>query len=199
MATYMVILVDAEGNENWTYPTEIEASDKQDALNAICENVPRDTIKTVLTVQEYKNIINTKGFGRQQMLQRQANMQANQFQNSKDFFDNITNAAMQMAEQNENSENSENNQIISQNNENSQQKNDKYFCNKQSIKYFEDNGIFFKLENNILYKKCWETVDCENQEDKSEQYRIINTETNKIVNNPKYAIQKLTWKQLTNS
>ena len=195
MATYMVILVDDEGNENWTYPTEIEASDKQDALNAICENVPRDTVKTVLTVQEYKNIINRKGFGRQQMFQRQAD----QFQNSKEFFNNITNAAMQMAEQNENSENSENNQIISQNNENSQQKNDKYFCNKQSIKYFEDNGIFFKLENNILYKKCWETVDWENQEDKSEQYRIINTETNKIVNNSKYAIQKLTWKQLTNS
>lgn len=198
MATYMVILVDDEGNENWSYPTEIEASDKQDALNAICENVPRDTVKTVLTVQEYKNIINRKGFGRQQMLQRQANMQSDQFQNSNDFFNNITNAAMQMAEQNENSESSGNNQIIPQNNEISKQ-NDKYCCNKQSTKYFEDNGIFFKLENNILYKKCWETVDCENQEDKSEQYRIINTETNKIVNNSKYAIQKLTWKQLTNS
>lgn len=198
MATYMVILVDDDGNENWSYPTEIEASDKQDALNAICENVPRDTVKTVLTVQEYKNIINKKGFGRQQMLQRQANMQSDQFQNSNDFFNNITNAAMQMAEQNENSEIVDN-KIIPQNNENYQQNNDKYFHNNQTTKYFEDNGIFFKLENNILYKKCWETIDYENQEDKSEQYRIINTETNKIVNNPKYAIQKLTWKQLTNS
>ena len=149
MATYMVILVDDEGNENWTYPTEIEASDKQDALNAICENVPRDTIKTVLTVQEYKNIINKKGFGRQHMLQRQANMQADQFQNSKDFFNNITNAAMQMAEQNENSEN---NQIISQNNDSITIKIDNAKCYGKSVKLHIDFPQFKTVSFEKIFK-----------------------------------------------
>lgn len=186
MATYMVILEDDEGNQNWTYPTEIEATDKNDALKAIAENVPVETIKHVLTKQEYTNLIKNKNFIKNQQLQNRAKLNATNFSNSTDFFNNITNTAMAMAEEQEKtSENMIDQNIVSQ----------KETINTQSqteVKYFEDNGSFFKLENNILYKKCWETISG----DDLKNYRIINNESNKIINKPNYSIQVLTWKQL---
>ena len=194
MATFLVILADDQGNENWSHPTEINAVDKRDAYNAIAENVPVDTIKNILTVKEYQNIINKKGF---RQTNRAINSGAENYESSADFFNNITNAAMAMAESNQTDNAIPNNTYqqvdnsipnnTSQQIENNQQPN---------IKYFEDNGCFYKIENNVLYKKCWENVEEEMIEDKSEQYRIINSETNKIINNSKYKIQKLSWKIL---
>lgn len=194
MATYLVILEDAEGNVNWHYPTEIEATDKNDAFKAIAENVPADTIKQVLTVNEYNALLHKSGFKKTMKIQERANIGAENFQSSADFFNNVMAAATEMAEES-----------TSQTEEFPPQQSIKGQVNStpqnvqqpSSVKYFEDNGAFYKLENNILYKKCWETIDNSTQEDKSDQYRIINTETNKIINNSKYAIQRLIWKKLT--
>lgn len=194
MATFLVILADDQGNENWSYPTEINAVDKRDAYNAIAENVPVDTIKNVLTVKEYKDIISKKGF---RQANKAINSGAENYESSADFFKNITNAAMAMAESNQidnaipdNTYQQDDNSIP--NNTNQQIEN----IQQTPVKYFEDNGCFYKIENNVLYKKCWENVEKEMLEDKSEQYRIINEENNKIINNPKYKIQKLSWKIL---
>lgn len=194
MATYLVILEDAEGNVNWHYPTEIEATDKNDAFKAIAENVPADTIKQVLTVNEYNTLLHKSGFKKTMQIQERANIGAENFQSSADFFNNVMAAATEMAEEstNQNEELQPQQQIKRQVNTQTQN-----IQQPSSVKYFEDNGAFYKLENNILYKKCWETIDPSTQEDKSDQYRIINTETNKIINNSKYAIQRLMWKKLT--
>ncbi len=193
METFMVILADDQGNENWSYPTEINAADKNDAYNAIAENVPTDTIKNILTVKEYKNIISKKGYRNINAI----NSGAENYESSADFFNNVTKAAMAMAESNQSDNaipNNTNQQVdnIIPNNTNQQTEN----IQQPNVKYFEDNGCFYKIENNVLYKKCWENVEEELLEDKSEQYRIINSETNKIVNNSKYKIQKLFWKKL---
>jgi hypothetical protein len=194
MATFLVILADDQGNENWSYPTEINAVDKRDAYNAIAENVPQDSIKNILTIKEYQDIISKKGF---RQINNAINSGSENYESSADFFKNITNAAMAMAESNQNDNAIPNNtyqQVDNSipNNTNQQIEN----VQQSNVKYFEDNGNFYKIENNILYKKCWENVELKLEEDKSEQYRIINEENNKIVNNPKYKIQKLTWKQL---
>lgn len=188
MATYLVILTDDQGNENWHYPTEIEATDKNDAFNAICENVSKDTISAILTPSEYKTMLSQKN-SRYKM---QANNLNENYESSTDFFKNIFDEAMHISETPNNIQNTTQINI----------ENTAHINNQNNIsipvKFFEDNGIFFKLENNILYKKCWETILPENNEDKSEQYRIINIDTNKIINNPKYAIQKLNWKEIKN-
>jgi hypothetical protein len=194
MATFYVMLSDLEGNTNWRYPTEIEATDKNDAFKAIAENVPADTIKQVLTVNEYNALLHKSGFKKTMQIQERANVGAENFQSSADFFNNVMTAATEMAEESANQIKELPPQQPISRQVNTQPQN---IQQPLSVKYFEDNGAFYKLENNILYKKCWETIDPSTQEDKSDQYRIINTETNKIINNSKYAIQRLTWKKLT--
>lgn len=57
------------------------------------------------------------------------------------------------------------------------------------VNYFTDNGIEYKIENNILYKKDWQNVNSE----KHINFRIINGETGKQIKNEKYIIQELVW------
>lgn len=56
----------------------------------------------------------------------------------------------------------------------------------EPVKYFEADGVQFKLANSVLYKKEWVNVD-------PESVRIINTTTNKVITNSKYCIQYLEW------
>lgn len=58
-----------------------------------------------------------------------------------------------------------------------------------AVNYFTDNGIEYKIENNILYKKDWQNVNSE----KHINFRIINGETGKQIKNEKYVIQELVW------
>ena len=58
-----------------------------------------------------------------------------------------------------------------------------------TVNYFTDNGIEYKIENNILYKKDWQNVNSE----KHINFRIINGETGKQIKNEKYIIQELVW------
>lgn len=58
-----------------------------------------------------------------------------------------------------------------------------------TVNYFTDNGIEYKIENNILYKKDWQNVNSE----KHINFRIINGETGKQIKNEKYVIQELVW------
>lgn len=72
---------------------------------------------------------------------------------------------------------------------------------KESIKYFIDNGIQFKLDNGKLFKKVWQTVpiDAYMSEDGQKvfpEFRIINRETGKQVNTTKYDVQQLVWEAI---
>ena len=197
MATFLVMLTDLEGNVNWRYPTEIEARNKQDAYQAICESCPPESIKAILTPAEYKAKMSCKN------VQAQMRMDAmnNSDMSGNDFMNQMINMAMEAGEEN-------NEQIANQ----SQPQNDIYqepiqnpqikqnTCNSEP-KYFTDNGIMFKIENGILYKKCWETINLSeytNEDGKTilPEYRIINLDTGKPFKSDKYGVQQLIWKPL---
>lgn len=202
MATYYVILSDMEGNEDWRYPTEIEATDKKDAYKAIAESCPPENIRAVLTADEYRAKTSNKNFQRQQRINGLIKAD-NSEMSGKDFMDTMLQAAMASGELEEETEVS--NQPISQEITQPAVIEKPIPVQTQAtseIKYFTDNGVMFKVENNIIYKKCWETVDISESTDPetgntiSPEFRIINIETGKPFKSEKYAIQRLIWKPL---
>lgn len=202
MATYYVILSDMEGNEDWRYPTEIEATDKKDAYKAIAESCPPENIRAVLTADEYRAKTSNKNFQRQQRINGLIKAD-NSEMSGKDFMDTMLQAAMASGELEEETEVS--NQLISQEITQPAVIEKPIPVQTQTtseVKYFTDNGVMFKVENNIIYKKCWETVDISESTDPETgntilpEFRIINIETGKPFKSEKYAIQRLIWKPL---
>ena len=193
MATYYVILSDLDGNLNWNYPSEIEASDKNDAYKAIAESCPPDSIKAILTAAEYQAKMSNKLFQKQ--------IKADAIEDGNAFMNNMINIATESAEENNSEQIIESTPISEQQQTLSKPKNKQIQLSKP--KYFTDNGIMFKIENNVLYKKCWEDVDLNDQTDENgntipANFRIINAETGKLFKSDKYKIQQLVWKSLNN-
>ena len=62
-------------------------------------------------------------------------------------------------------------------------------------KIYNLNGITIGIINGEMYTQTWVDVASENNESKKE-YRIINTKTNKLVNNVNYQIQVKQWVKL---
>lgn len=197
MATFLVMLTDLEGNVNWRYPTEIEARDKQDAYQAICESCPPESIKAILTPAEYKAKMSNKN------VQAQMRMDAmnNSDMSGNDFMNQMINMAMAAGE--ENNEQAANqsqpqNTVYQEPIQNPQIKQN---TNTSEPKYFTDNGIMFKIENGILYKKCWESINLSEYTDDDgktilPEYRIINLDSGKPFKSDKYGVQQLIWKPL---
>ena len=111
MATYYVILSDMEGNEDWRYPTEIEATDKNDAYKAIAESCPPENIRAVLTADEYRAKTSNKNFQRQQRINGLIK-DDNSEMSGKDFMNTMLQAAMASGELEE--ENTSSNRPIQQ-------------------------------------------------------------------------------------
>jgi len=197
MATFLVMLADMEGNVNWRYPTEIEARDKQDAYQAICESCPPESIKAILTPAEYKAKMSNKN------VQAQMRMDAmnNTDMSGNDFMNQMINMAMAAGE--ENNEQAANqsqpqNTVYQEPTQNPQIKQN---TSNSEPKYFTDNGIMFKIENGILYKKCWESINLSEYTDDDgktilPEYRIINLDSGKPFKSDKYGVQQLIWKPL---
>ena len=61
------------------------------------------------------------------------------------------------------------------------------------VKYFEEGGFQFKLENGKVYKKKWINIS---SSESSDEYRIINSVTKKPIKSDKYEIEKLDWVEL---
>jgi hypothetical protein len=55
--------------------------------------------------------------------------------------------------------------------------------------YFEENGIEFKVENNVLFKKTWVDID-------EKEVRIINKASGKKYTGDKYSVQLREWEPL---
>ena len=198
MNTYFVILSDQEGNIDWFHPTEIRATDKNDARNAIMESTPAEYIQKVFTEKEYSIFMSSRG--------KNSQVQLEQFNNSKtettgkEFFANMLNLANTQAEERNNPQSPPVEEEFDKKPIDIPAEKPK----KQETKYFTDNGIMFKVENGILYKKCWETVALTETVDEATgntvlpEYRIINTESQKPIKSDKYSVQHLVWKELNN-
>lgn len=201
MNTYFVILSDQEGNIDWFHPTEIRATDKNDAKNAIMESTPAEYIQRVFTEKEYAAFMSNRG--------NKSQLQLEQYNNSKtettgkEFFANMLSLANDQAE----AKNKPQPPPIEEEDPEKLQKPIDISAEKpkkQETKYFTDNGIMFKVENGILYKKCWETVALTETVDEATgntilpEYRIINTDSQKPIKSDKYSVQHLVWKELNN-
>ena len=62
MNKFLVILSDINGNPDYLHPSEINGKNKQEIRNLLKEEVPEDHIIEILTVDEYKQLINSKKF-----------------------------------------------------------------------------------------------------------------------------------------
>ena len=71
---------------------------------------------------------------------------------------------------------------------------------KAEPKYFNDNGIQYKLEDGKMFKQAWKSVPDEQTDESGNivysNYRIINKETGKQIKSPKYIIEHLDWQPL---
>ena len=71
---------------------------------------------------------------------------------------------------------------------------------KTEPKYFNDNGVQYKLENGKMFKQAWKSVPDEQTDEVGNivysNYRIINKETGKQIKSPKYIIEHLDWQPL---
>ena len=172
------------------YPNEIIASSKEEVRNLILDSIGPDNEGMILDIV-LADVYYKKG-------QSAIYSDPNEYANSNDFFNSVLNAGKKIGEGlNEEAppaqpnKNIETNQLETTSNETPQtfKSND-----SNEPKYFEDNGIKYKLENGILYKNNW--ISVEELPDK-DNYRIVSNSTNKVISSDKYRIEKLDWKPLS--
>lgn len=171
MDKFLCLLVDMQSGEvDLKHPTEIYATDKNQARTFLLENVPEQYIHSIFTVAQFNKKFNTN-------IQEPAKKENVQI-SSYTLNNEITTTEF--------SDTNKQNTIVTQN---------KQVASPVTTTFFNDDGIQFKLENNILYKKTWETIVFDNV-----QYRCINSKTKKQLKLPeKYQIQRFCWKQIKNS
>lgn len=204
MNKFLVILSDINGNPDYLHPSEINGKNKQEIRNLLKEEVPEDHIIEILTVDEYKQLINSKKF----KAIINGVFSDTDPGNGNTFLDNMIKNATEYAaalEEESKIQPEEPVNIVKQNCIPSTQ----ISCIQQptpqsSVKYFIDNGIQFKLEDGQLFKKIWKSVPIEeymNEEGQKvyPEFRIINKETGKPIKSIKYDVQQLVWTPLKNN
>ena len=172
MPKYFCFLVDMEtGQIDINHPTEINAKDKAEANSFLLENVPQEYIHSILSVSEFNAKFNTNIKEQPAQIQEQMNNNLN----SQVYTDKVPNYNTQV------------NNILQQTTFT------ETTTKTESLPtYFEDDGIQFKLENGVLYKKTWETITLN-----TDEYRCVNKNTKKEVQLPdKYQIQHFCWKSI---
>lgn len=221
---FLVILNDMEGVPDLLHPTEICGVDKNEVVQIISQDTPRQYIKFVFTPNEYLGFVRSENFKNQLLMFNPG------LQNNPQTINQIQNQAVNIAQtfisenneindfQNISNEISNNNvQPICIENEIPQINNSNTTVNllsnnettvkqismgNEKPKYFTDNGIQFKLENGEIFKKVWEDVNLEPIKDEQSgeqiipEIRLISKETGKPVKSTKFGIQKLVWKKL---
>lgn len=169
---YFAVLIDSEtGEPDLYHPSEIYGSSKQEVFNILSADVPKEFIAGVYTKAEFNALIGNNTVQEQdgnafmnQMIQTASEYAANtNIQNNH----TMTLTDLQVEPINHD-------QRVS-----------------DEIKYFEDNGIKYKFSNGNLYKKVW--IDLTVDDESLAEYRIVNANTKKPINNPKYRIEHLDW------
>jgi hypothetical protein len=197
MQKFMCILNNSDGMPDYRYPSELCGTSKSEIYNLLLENTPEENIAAIYTEEEYYNFMNSsKG------KVMTAAFSDNSEEDGNTFFNKMLDAAKTVA--------SSNNNLIEETpletlarvspvvpiTEMPQPVTQVAYTNSTPVKYFTDNGIQFKLENNQLFKKVWKRVLTESTEDVAPEFRIVNSLTGKLVNNSKYAIEQLQWEAI---
>lgn len=208
MNKFLVILSDIQGTPDYLHPSEIFGKNKAEIQNLVKETVPAENIINIFTVDEYNKFINSKQF---KAINSSQNINSTNSEDGNIFMENMIQKATQYAEiMNESTDSNTftSNEYTDSDTFTDSNKNLKFVNNEQnkknSVKYFIDNGIQFKLENGQLFKKIWETVPITEYLNNSGQkvfpeFRIINKETKKPIKSTKFEVQQLVWKPLENN
>lgn len=188
----MCILNNSDGTPDYRYPSELCGTSKSEIYNLLLENTPAENIAVIYTEEEYYNFMNSS----------KGKVMTSAFSdNSEDdgntFFNKMLSAASAVAANNvvQPDDITQVSPVLSTE-EVPPPVTQLSSTNSTSVKYFTDNGIQFKLENNQLFKKVWKRVLTEPTGDAIPEFRIINSLTGKPVNNSKYAIEQLQWEAI---
>ena len=212
---YIVILSN-EGEPDYSNPMEINARSKNEAYSLFSQDVPPETIAGVYTIPEYQTILQKMMGGKREKNTNFSQVSQDQMlmdpaeKDGKRFLNDSIQAAFMAAKKDSAITESKKETVMIQD-ENAvnqvqipakeQSVIPKQEQIKSQAKYFMDDGIQFKIENGILFKKVWETVHTEEYQNDDGQvvkpeFQIIIKETGKKLNSSKYAVQQLKWKQV---
>lgn len=202
-----IVILNTEGEPDYSNPMEINAKSKNEAYNLVAQDVPAETIAGTFTVPEYQQVLmklrGKTGMPQQQVQQTQPLIPQNTVDDmsGKDFLQNSINEAMNVAKGVQKTQEVSN--VISEQQFQHAQASPIIQQNivQNKVQYFMDDGIQFKIDNGILYKKVWETVQIEEYQNNEGQmvkpeFQIIIKETGKKLNSSKYAVQQLVWKPI---
>ena len=202
-----IVILNTEGEPDYSNPMEINAKSKNEAYNLVAQDVPAETIAGTFTVPEYQQVLmklrGKTGMPQQQVQQTQPLIPQNTVDDmsGKDFLQNSINEAMNVAKGVQKTQEVSN--VISEQQFQHAQASSIIQQNivQNKVQYFMDDGIQFKIDNGILYKKVWETVQIEEYQNNEGQmvkpeFQIIIKETGKKLNSSKYAVQQLVWKPI---
>lgn len=202
-----IVILNTEGEPDYSNPMEINAKSKNEAYNLVAQDVPAETIAGTFTVPEYQQALmklrGKTGMPQQQVQQTQPLIPQNTVDDmsGKDFLQNSINEAMNVAKGVQKTQEVSN--VISEQQFQHAQASPIIQQNivQNKVQYFMDDGIQFKIDNGILYKKVWETVQIEEYQNNEGQmvkpeFQIIIKETGKKLNSSKYAVQQLVWKPI---
>lgn len=202
-----IVILNTEGEPDYSNPMEINAKSKNEAYNLVAQDVPAETIAGTFTVPEYQQVLmklrGKTGTPQQQVQQNQPMIPQNAVDDmsGKDFLQNSINEAMNVAKGVQKTQEVSN--VISEQQFQHAQTSPIIQQNivQNKVQYFMDDGIQFKIDNGILYKKVWETVQIEEYQNNEGQmvkpeFQIIIKETGKKLNSSKYAVQQLVWKPI---
>lgn len=204
---FLAVISDMDGNPDYLHPSEIYGTSKKEIHSLLLENVPSDNIVGIYTEDEYQQFVKTPKFKAAVTGFDDQNL------NGNDFFNRMINVATFLGEELDNQEIQEQQQIKQQPVQQPIIENTTPIVESKpveteiqqpqlntvqdSITYFTDNGINFKVENGKIYKKTWHTIKPKHAENSTEiifdDFRIINRSTGKPIKNTKYDIQVLDW------
>lgn len=176
--TFLVILIDLQGDIDFQHPTEIVAESKEQVMQLITSNVPKEYIYGIFTVDEFNKKFNTRYI---------PEIVPENFGKPENIANNTQAINTEVISTDINKSTEFNNPIKEQ--------------TTNSIKYFIDNGIQYKLDNGMMFKKVWQTVPIEEHMNEQgekvfPEFRIVNKETGKQLKSNKYAVEQLIWKKL---
>ena len=174
------------------YPNEIFAKDKQEVVKLICDSgIDNANIGEILSEEEFyrkigKPMPNNMTSEVHSMI---SDIEEPDYKDGASFMNDMMQKAVSKAKSNEAQAALQppqpqppNPQVIQQ----------APASQQTPVKYFEDHGIKFKVENGKIYKKVW--TDISSGDDA--EYRIIRKSSGKIVSNDGLVLEKLDWQEI---
>lgn len=193
--------------ESPNYPNELYAKDKNEVVSLLVnDGIERSSIKKIIDVEEASQSRANAQSQQPQVLDYDSRV----YDNPNDFMNDMLNEAFMKANSNEAAREAAKEAVMlpkAQAPASESQPSMEARALESSpspapasasapayaeTKFFEDNGIKFKLEDGKLYKKVW--TDVSSAQDA--EFRIVKKNTKKIVPKDSFILEKLEWVEL---